>query len=255
MKSASQIFAWLNALKADRRLHASCFKIAYQLSNRTNVAEFKKTGRLVTWQAIPTLAAATGLSDRTVRRVVRRLQLTDHLTVKPGGGRGRSNRYTLTPQTLSPVSAFSEAKPGHPWQGLDGQTRSKATLNPVTGDHKPCHQWPLNLSIKEFSNLSERERESETASRGPRRAEGALGPLASLDAELRRRLGEKSKWLVMAEVAARSDDSVTLSVPTPSQRDAIIKHCELDILAAAGVSELKFVVEISADPPEARRRP
>jgi replication protein C-like len=252
MKTAPQIFRWLDSVKADRRLCASSFKIAYQLSNRTNTAEFKKSGRLITWQAIPTLAAATGLSDRTVRRAIRRLQATGHLTVKIGGGRGKSNRYTLAPQTLSPVAVFNEPKPCQPLQGFAGQTLSSATLNPDKSDPKPCHQWPGNLSRKDFSNLcSAPDRDSEDASRRPRSLEG-LGPL---DAELHCRLGENFKWLAMAKLADRTADTVTLSVLTASQRDAIIKHCETDILAAAGASELKFVVEIAADPPKARRRP
>jgi hypothetical protein len=40
-----QIDGWLDAVKADRRLTAnSTFKVAYQLSRKTNGKEFGKTG-------------------------------------------------------------------------------------------------------------------------------------------------------------------------------------------------------------------
>jgi hypothetical protein len=45
MNATAQIFAWLDAVEADRRLRAgSCLKVAYQLTRRTSTAEFAKSG-------------------------------------------------------------------------------------------------------------------------------------------------------------------------------------------------------------------
>jgi hypothetical protein len=96
---------------------------------------------------------------------------------------------------------------------------------------------------------------AETDDGGPRRALGALGPLGELETDLRHRLGENFKWLGMARLVARTADTVTLSVLTAYQRDAIRQYCEGDILAAAGATKLEFVVEIEAAPLSLRRMP
>ena len=108
MKTALvRIEDWLAAVKADRGLKAasSCFLVAHQLSRKTSSAEFAKTGRLVTWQSIPTLAAAVGMSEPTVRRATRFLAANGHVLKELGHGPGRSNRYTLTMREPGPVTA------------------------------------------------------------------------------------------------------------------------------------------------------
>jgi DNA-binding transcriptional regulator PaaX len=115
MKNAlGHIDRWLDGVKADRRhlkAGSTCVVIAQQLSRKTNGSEFRKTGRLVTWQAIPTLAAATGLSERMVRYAVRRLEAAGHLTIKTGRGPGRSNHYTLI-EKRHQSAAIDEANSG-----------------------------------------------------------------------------------------------------------------------------------------------
>jgi hypothetical protein len=76
--SFAQIEDWLAEVKADRQLEAAstCFLVAHQLSRRTNGNEFRKTGRLTTWQSVPTLAAAVGKSQATVRRATGSLKNT-----------------------------------------------------------------------------------------------------------------------------------------------------------------------------------
>jgi hypothetical protein len=59
----------------------------------------------------------------------------------------------------------------------------------------------------------------------------------------------------MARLVARTADTVTLSVLTAYQRDEIRKHCEGDILAAAGATKLEFAVEIAVAPLSRRRMP
>jgi hypothetical protein len=81
----------------------------------------------------------------------------------------------------------------------------------------------------------------------------ALGPLGELELELRDRLGEDFRRLAMAEVKARTADTVTLSVLTAGERDLIRRHCESAILEIAGASKLEIVVEIAVEPPKLRR--
>ena len=244
MKSTPQIFRWLDQVKADRRLRASSdFKIAYQLSNRTNAAEFKKTGRLVTWQSVATLAAATGLSVRTVQREIRRLQTTGHLAVKVGGGRGRSNLYTL--QTLSPVSPFSEAKPRHPCHPLDRETVTSVSGKGDTGVAKGCHPCHPNLSIKDLKN-SPGDRDTEPE-RGSRRALTALDPLG---AEICKAIGPDAfdAWFARgeAEIVEQTGDMITLAVKSRFFAQYIANQFEAVIARAAGVARADVVVRQTA---------
>jgi hypothetical protein len=77
----------------------------------------------------------------------------------------------------------------------------------------------------------------------------ALGPL---DADLRQRLGERFEYLAAVKLAGHSKDAITLSVLTTYQADNIRRHCQADILAVAGASELKFEV-ILPEPVRKRR--
>jgi hypothetical protein len=242
-------------VKADSRLPASCFKVAFQLAQKTNTAELEKFGTLVTWQSIPTMADAIQMSERTVRDMVSRLQAAGHLEIESGHGPGNSNRYTL--KYRQPAAAFNEANTGSGLPHSDEQMRQLSVRIAAVERTNSGSRLPPNYSISNSiisARAREEHRESESASCGPRSLEG-LGPLGPLEAELRRRLGENFKWFAMAKLVERTADTVTLSVLTASQRDAIRKHCESDILTAAGASRLEFIVEIAADPPKARRRP
>lgn len=111
MNRTARTFEWLNAVKADRRLtKSSCFKVAFQLAQKTNAHEFTRSGKLMTWQSIPTLAAAAGLSERTVRYALEAIQRTGHATIKSGHGPGQSNCYTLLQQKGQPVAQIAATR-------------------------------------------------------------------------------------------------------------------------------------------------
>jgi hypothetical protein len=252
MKRASRIFNWLAQVNADRSLRNSTFKVAHALANKTNDAEFNKSDRLVTWQSIPTLINATGLCDRTVRYGTKLLEKTGHIAVDPGHGPRRSNRYTLILQKRQTIASLTEAISGKPLPHSVEQKRQSGTPIAANIDTSSGNPMPPNYSINNFSNFCSPNLETEDASRGPRGLEG-LGALGALEPDLRRRLGDDFKWLAMARLEALTENTVTLSVLTASQRDAIQKHCEADILAAAGVTKLDFVVEIATEPRHGRR--
>ena len=147
MKSASQIFCWLNSVKVDGHLPASCFKVAYQLAQKTNNAEHEKSGALVTWQSIPTLADATRLSDRMVRYAVRHLEAAGHVVIKTGRGPHQSNRYTLIQQNRQPVASFATANTGNPLPHSSEQKRQSDFSTPAISDTNSGNRLPPNLSI------------------------------------------------------------------------------------------------------------
>lgn len=65
-------------------------------------------------------------------------------------------------------------------------------------------------------------------------------------------LGERFEYLAAVKLAGHSKDAITLSVLTTYQADNIRRHCQADILAVAGASELKFEV-ILPEPLRKRR--
>jgi hypothetical protein len=174
MKTAPQIFGWLNTVKVDGHLPASCFKVAFQLAQKTNTAELEKSGTLVTWQSIPTMADAIQMSERTVRDMVSRLQAACHLDIETGHGPGNSNRYTL--KYRQPAAAFNEANTGSGLPHSDEQMRQSDVSIAAVQRMNSGSRLPPNYSISN-SIISARE---------PRCVEDALGPLG---AKLCQRIG------------------------------------------------------------------
>lgn len=232
-KTAPSIFGWLNAVKADRRLRGSCFKVAYQLAQKINAAEFEKSGKLVTWQSERTIADAIQMSERTVRAMVHRLRDTDHLEIKTGHGPGSSNRYTL--KYRQPPAEFNGAKTGSQLPHSDKQMRQSDVSKPAVHRMKTGSQLPPNYSISN-SIISARE---------PRRAEEALGPLG---AELRKRIDPATfdAWFTKGEVEAVSQtaDTITLAVRSKFFAEQIRNRFESDILACLpGVARVEVVIK------------
>jgi hypothetical protein len=279
-KTAPKIFQWRNQVKDDRRLGAIDFMVAYQLSEQTNAAEFDKSGQLLTWQGIDSMAAAIGVSDRTVQRSIGRLKKYKQLAVTPAVGRHRSNRYTLLLKPVQAVAAVGDkvemvtAVSPFPKNGDSRVTLSREKVTNLTrnGDNGGAEMVTAVSpeSLREsFSNPSA---DCETADCGaePRlggarpaplgRLEGEPHPhphpmMGRLEAGLRRILGENFKWLVMAELVECSADVVMLSVMTAAERDNIRKHCEAAILEVSGASKLEFKIELAVEPPPLRRMP
>ena len=169
MKNAlAQIDDLLDAVAADRRLTAnSVFKVARQLTRKTNGNEFRKSGLLITWQAIPTLAAATGLSQRMVRYAVKRLAATGYLTIKTGHGPRQSNRYTLIPQNRQPVAAFNSGNSGNPLPHSAEQKRQSSVPKAATHCAESGNPLPPNSSITHSITLPPT---ADTDAGAPRRA-------------------------------------------------------------------------------------
>jgi hypothetical protein len=229
-KTAPAIFDWLNQVKADRRLHtSSCFKVAYQLAQKTSTAEFEKSGQLVTWQSEPTIANAVGMSERTVRNTVHLLRDTDHIDIKTGHGPGSSNRYMLKNRQSAAALNTGSGLPHS-----DVPMRQSSVPKPAVPRMKTGSRLPPNYSISN-SIITARE---------PRRANEALGPFA----ELRKRIGADNHeaWFGKGkvEIVSQIDDTITLAVRDKFIAQQIRNRFEGDILACLpGVARVEFVVK------------
>jgi len=112
-----RVFAWLAEIKTDRRMRPATFLVAYEIGQHFNA---KYGGEA--WPGYQTIADATGVSKRTVIRMVRLLVAGGYLKVERGSaGRGQSNRYWMTAPKGAPAHLFgarekgaSEARKGAP---------------------------------------------------------------------------------------------------------------------------------------------
>jgi Helix-turn-helix domain len=121
---AVKIEAWLRTVTHARlpngsKLPGNAYKVADDISRNPNVLQrqrgfnrqiFEQTGRLEAWPAVPTIAKATGLSDRTVQRMIKMLCEAGCAEVEGRGGRHQSNRFRAVERVtvLSPFSHPAE---------------------------------------------------------------------------------------------------------------------------------------------------
>jgi hypothetical protein len=251
--ATANIERWLEGVKTGPRLKAasSCFLVAHALSRRTNGNEFRKTGRLVTWQSIPTLAAATGLSERMVRYAARRLEAAGHLAVMIGRGPRQSNRYTLIEMRHS-GAAITEANTGTRVPQLPEQMRHSGSLIAAPGFTECGTGVPPNSSITHSRTLPAT---ADTDAGGPRRASSALGPLGTA---LRIRIGKANfeAWFEKgeAELVSQTADTVSIAVKSHFFAEQIRSRFEGDLEACSGALQIRFVVR-EAGPPIARAAP
>ena len=239
---SDRIHAWRALVRADPlKGRTSCLLVANQLSQNTNKEEFERTGRLITFQGIDRLVVVeTGLSKTMVRECMKRLATVGRiLKIETGGGRGRSNRYELSLETLHTYAPFPAA-------AASIETLHSEGLNPPLRGSKPYTRVHPN---KEHRT---KERENDIESSAPRPRAVALGALDALDADMRQHLREKAKWVDAAKPVEFINGVLTLSVLTPYQGDNIRKHCLADILAVTGATELKF--EVNSQPTDRRSR-
>jgi len=80
-------FTWLRQVRVDPDLTPLAFMLAYVL------AEFVNEGKGCAWPGIARLAAECRVTERGIKKVIRRLVERGHLHVEVAVGRGRTNRY------------------------------------------------------------------------------------------------------------------------------------------------------------------
>jgi hypothetical protein len=242
--STARKLASADRAAADLRLTHQDFRLLWLLLSAAD----RKTG--IARRKQRELAKALDCTERGVQISRDRLVSLGYLGpigVKPGGYVSSYN--VLIAEKANAGSASEKGERRFASENKKANGGGQKGERPFQKGEAPFVHDPLiSLDIPSAPN-------GETEHHGPRRAEGALGPLGALEPDLRRRLGENFKRLSMARLVARTADTVTLSVLTAYQRDEIRKHCEGDILAAAGATKLEFAVEIEAAPLSLRRMP
>ncbi|WP_127524660.1 helix-turn-helix domain-containing protein [Mesorhizobium sp. Z1-4] len=156
------LFAWLNQVKADAELPASAFKVAFELGQHANRAQFRKTGKLVAWPSLTTIAGGIGMSERTVRDMAQRLAKR-HLAVAIGRGPGNPSIYTMTTENRQPAAAYGERKPA----GYDSETGRELP-------HKTGSLLPTN-HLSPSEEPSDRRRKAAEPSDGCSTVDGSRG--------------------------------------------------------------------------------
>jgi hypothetical protein len=154
---AAALFAWLNRVKRDGSLPASAFKVAFELGQWINGKIFEREAALVAWPSLETLGAAIGMSERTARDMVKRLQLRGHLSIKVGHGPGHPSRYTLSWENRQSASASSEEETGSRLPLSDEQNRKPGSRKQAGFDTETGSRLPTN-HLEPSSNHGESAR-------------------------------------------------------------------------------------------------
>lgn len=89
--STTDMFTWLNQVRADEGLPVRSFVVAFTLAQHCN----RRTGLAFPSQEL--LVVETRLNERTVRDAIRALETHGHLAVGSLQGRGRGFRRTYRP--------------------------------------------------------------------------------------------------------------------------------------------------------------
>jgi hypothetical protein len=168
-KRTAVLFGWLNQVKADGGLIASCFKVAYELTQWTNGEAFAKDGSLIAWPSLKTIATAIAMSERTVRDMVKRLEARGYLSIKVGHGPGHPSLYTLVMKNRQYAAAFDEIgtnsepiseirESGSPLPLLEGEHRQPAATEAAVQRHESGSRLPTNHLEPFLNHESERAR-------------------------------------------------------------------------------------------------
>lgn len=241
----TDIFAWLNQVNADARLPGSCLKVALQQTQKTNTAEFLRSGLLVTWQSMETISTAIGLSVRTVRDMVKRMEAGGHLRIDAGHGPGHSNRYTLILTMRQSAAALTDTNAaedcriagdtsGSPLPLIGNQKRQSSVPNAAVQRIKTGSPLPPNDS----SNNSDNSSRARTPS-----FEG----LGALGASVRNRIGGDSfkAWLAQATIVSDIGATLTIALPSAYLADTVRQRFD-DVLlqSAKAIDPKKLRIEI-----------
>jgi hypothetical protein len=142
-------FAWLYQVNSDTSLAASDVCVCVQLT-----AHFNEERGGVAWPGYRTIGKPIGLSDATVMRSIRRLEVAGHLRVQRGSpGKGHSNHYWMLVKA-SPVK-YSKAS------SAEANTSSVTPkASPVKQNHSNNHpkNHPKNHGGEPPVRFADRER-------------------------------------------------------------------------------------------------
>ncbi|MCA1298496.1 helix-turn-helix domain-containing protein [Stappia indica] len=155
---------WMMALGIDQRLTPAEMRIGIVLCGYINA----RSGRA--WPTVPTLAEATGTSDSSAKRAIRKLEKVGLISVHRKGGRGHPNYYELRFDRL--VDTAEKGVTGEPFCSEKGASNEpKGVQNhPVkgfTGDPQ--------IEKKEIKKTRAHTREEHPRPESPAPAQGESG--------------------------------------------------------------------------------
>lgn len=115
------------------------------------------------WPSMETLAKCAGVQPRTARRAVRRLEGRGIINIDPGGGRWKTNTYSIKPVALDdPVTADIPGRPERP--SIESNTRSPEAQYPVVCDPLPGRLDPITRSPRTTAKQKNRGTEQQKQS-------------------------------------------------------------------------------------------
>jgi Helix-turn-helix domain len=125
---------FLRPIKRDRKLPRNAFIVADEIAQFFNRKHFEAIGELLAWPSIITLVSLTGLSRRTIIRMIGALEAAGYIAVETSRGRGKNNRYRGQ-KKVSDVSPFSDLQ----------KVSDSATKGVKLGAEKVPHVAPDSL--------------------------------------------------------------------------------------------------------------
>ncbi|WP_407667604.1 helix-turn-helix domain-containing protein [Mycolicibacterium arseniciresistens] len=107
-------------------LSDSEFRVAVEL------CEYSSVSKPLVWPSQVNLAKTCGVAERSLRRILRRLEEKGVVScaAPSKGGRGQTTRWLLSVKTLTDESGFSDPKPGPRSQGLRTETMTRGAQEP-----------------------------------------------------------------------------------------------------------------------------
>lgn len=253
MTALKPLFSWRSAI-VESELDADTKHVALTLSLHMN----ERGGSC--FPSLETLAKETSRSKKTVVRCLRSLRSQGWLTVRAGGGRGRTSTYTaVVPETVSLGNSFQEesvslgnrleqetvsegnsfpAVNGFPGKPEDVRPRSKTNPNPLApAAREPAHRrrrdplWDaLAAEVGEPATRSERGR-----------LNAALAELREIGAtaeQIRARCAAyRSRWSVDLTATGLVANWTLLERSPPPKRNG--RGVDLDALFAEINAELR----------------
>jgi hypothetical protein len=223
----------------DQRLTNLDFRLLWLMASAAD----GKTGLARRKQA--DLAEALHITTRAVqisRDHLVRFDYLEPIGKRPGGN--VSGYKVVIPERRTPVRHSEKGEPtfaSHKGKGEPVFQEGESTF----AQRRTAIRTNLSL-LSPFTLPLAPTRETENRGVSPRPDGARPAPLGKLEGELRQRLGGRFDLLSLARLLPTTDtDTVRLSVLTPSQRDQIKQKCEADILAAAGASQIEYVVAIT----------
>jgi DNA-binding transcriptional regulator YhcF (GntR family) len=132
-------FAWLDQVAGDPRVPGASFKGAYVLATK-----YVNRASGDAWPSQKTLAAAIGVSERTVRNIFGPLVTRGHLAVVIGKGPGQSNHYRPILEKRKKAAAIDEDENRQKASGIEPPKEEESFLFSDANTGKPAHQYRQN---------------------------------------------------------------------------------------------------------------